>query len=74
MMYPGCIHTGKTGRCWGLRRVCRRRVRSDDLEMLGSGIPPKEIGVDDINVWSFVERLGDLIDQILTHDVVIELM
>ena len=42
--------------------------------MLGSGIPPKEIGVDDINVSSFVERLCDLIDQILMHDVVIELM
>ena len=46
----------------------------DDSEMLGSGIPRKEIGVDDINVASFVERFGDLIDQILTHDVVIELM
>ena len=42
--------------------------------MFGEGIPPKEIGVDDINVASFVERLGDLIDQVLTHDVIVELM
>ena len=42
--------------------------------MFGGGIPPKEIGVDDINVTSFVERLGDLIDQVLTHDVIVELM
>ena len=46
----------------------------DDSEVFGGGIPPKEVGVDDINVTSFVERLGDLIDQILTHDVIIELM
>ena len=46
----------------------------DDSEVFGGGIPPEEIGVDDINVTSFVERLGDLIDQVLTHDVIVELM
>ena len=46
----------------------------DDSEVFGGGIPPKEIGVDDINVASFVERLGDLIDQVLTHDIIVELM
>ena len=46
----------------------------DDSEVFGGGIPPEEIGVDDINVTSFVERLSDLIDQVLTHDVIIELM
>ena len=35
---------------------------SDDSEVFGGGIPPEEIGVDDINVTSFVERLGDFID------------
>ena len=42
--------------------------------MFGGGIPPKEIGVYDINVASFVERLGDLIDQVLTHDVIVVIM
>ena len=42
--------------------------------VFGGGIPPKEIGVDDINVTSFVERSGNLIDQVLTHDVICELM
>ena len=42
--------------------------------MFGGGVPPEEIGVDDINVTSFVERLGDLIDQVLTHDIIVELM
>ena len=46
----------------------------DDLEVFGGRIPPKEVGVDDINVTSFVERLSDLIDQILAHDIIIELM
>ena len=46
----------------------------DDSEVFGGGIPPEEIGVDDINVTSFVERLSDLIDQVLTHDIIVELM
>ena len=46
----------------------------DDSEVFGGGLPPKEIGVDDVNVSLFVERLGDLIDQVLTHDVIVELM
>ena len=46
----------------------------DDSEVFGGRVPPEEIGVDDINVTSFVERLGDLIDQVLTHDIIVELM
>ena len=42
--------------------------------MFGGRIPPKEVGVDHIDVTSFVERLSDLIDQILTHDVIVQLM
>ena len=42
--------------------------------MFGGRIPPKEVGVDNIDVTSFVERMGDLTDQILAHDVIIKLM
>ena len=42
--------------------------------MFGGGIPPEEIGVDFIDVASVVERLRDLIDQILTHDVIVQLL
>ena len=43
----------------------------DHSKMFGGGIPPEEIGIDYIDVASFVERLRDLIDQILTHDVIV---
>ena len=43
----------------------------DHSKMFGGGIPPEEIGVDHIDVASFVERLRDLVDQILTHDVIV---
>ena len=43
----------------------------DDSKMFGGGIPPEEIGIDYIDVASFVERLCDLIDQILTYDVIV---
>ena len=45
----------------------------DDHEMLGGGVSPEEIGVDHIDVASFVERLSDVINQVLTHDVMVEL-
>ena len=47
-------------------------VACQDSEMLGGGVSPEEIGVDHIDVASFVERLCDLIDQILTHDVIVK--
>ena len=34
----------------------------DDSKMFGGGIPPKEIGVNHMDVASFVERLRDLVD------------
>ena len=46
---------------------------SDDSEMLYGGVSPEEIGVDHIDIPSFVQRLNDLIDQVLTHDVMVEL-
>ena len=45
-----------------------------DFEMLGSGFSPEEIGVDYIDVVLFVERLSDFVDQVLTHDVIVELL
>ena len=38
----------------------------DHLKMFGGGIPPEEIGIDHIHVASFVERLCDLVNQVLT--------
>lgn len=41
--------------------------------MLGGEVSPEEIGVDYIDVASFVERLSDFVDQVLMHDVIVEL-
>ena len=46
----------------------------DYPKMFGGGIHPEEIGVVHIDVASFVKRLCDLIDQILTHDVIVKLL
>ena len=46
----------------------------DHSKMFGGGIPPEESGIDHVDVASFVERLRDLVDQILTHDVIVELL
>ena len=45
-----------------------------DFEMFGGGVSPEEIGVDYIDVVLFVERLSDFVDQVLTHDVIVELL
>ena len=41
--------------------------------MFGGGVSPEEIWVDDIDVASFVERSSDFVEEILSHDVVVEL-
>ena len=46
----------------------------DDSEMLGGWVSPEEIRVDHIDVASFVERVCDLIDQVLAHDIIVELL
>ena len=46
----------------------------DDSKMFGGWIPPEEIGIDHIDVASFVERLRDFVDQVLTHDVIVQLL
>ena len=43
-------------------------------EMFGGGVPPKEVGVDHIDVASFVQRLLDFVEEVLTHDVIVELL
>ena len=48
--------------------------RRDDSEMFGSWVSPEEVRVDHVNVTSFVERVGDFIDEVLTHDIVVELL
>ena len=45
----------------------------DDTKMFGGGVSPEEILVDDVDVASFLERSGDFIEEILSHDVIVEL-
>ena len=45
----------------------------DDMKMFGGWVSPEEVRVDDIDVASFVERSGDFVEEILSHDVIIEL-
>ena len=45
----------------------------DDSEMLGGGVSPKEIGVDKLNFTALIERMRNLVHQVLTHDVIVEL-
>ena len=42
--------------------------------MFGGWVSPEEIGVDDVDVASFIERLLDLVEEVLSHDVVVELL
>ena len=46
----------------------------DHSKMFGGRIPPEEIGIDHIDVASFVERLCDLVDQVLKHDIIVQLL
>ena len=47
----------------------------DDFEMFGGGVSPEEVGVDDGDVASFtvLERLFEFVEEILFHDVIVEL-
>ena len=40
--------------------------------MLGGGVSPEEIGVYHIDVASFIKRLSNLVDQVLTQDVIVD--
>ena len=45
----------------------------DGFQMLSDTVSPEEIGVDHIDVASFVKRMCDLVNQGLTHDIIVEL-
>ena len=45
----------------------------DHTKMFGGGVSPEEVRVDDVDVASFVERSGDFVEEILSHDVIVEL-
>ena len=45
-----------------------------DFDMPGGGVSPEEIGVDYIDVASFVKRLSDFVDWVLTHDIIVTLL
>ena len=42
--------------------------------MFGGGVSPEEVGVDDIDIPSFIlERLCEFVEEILSRDVIIQL-
>ena len=42
--------------------------------MFGGRVPPEEVRVDYIDITSLVQWLRDFIDQVLTHDVIVQLL
>ena len=45
----------------------------DDTKMFGGGVSPEEVRVDDVDVASFVGRSCYFVEELLTHDVIVEL-
>ena len=46
----------------------------DDFEIFGGWVSPEEVGVDDVDMPSLIiERLCDFVEEILSHDVIVEL-
>ena len=41
--------------------------------MFGGGVSPEEVRVDDVDVALFVKRSGDFVEEILSHDIIVEL-
>jgi len=42
--------------------------------MFGGWVSPEEVGVDDVDIASFIiERLCEFVEEILSHDVIVEL-
>ena len=46
----------------------------DKSEMFGGWVSPEEVRVDHVNVASFVERVCDFVNEVLTHDIIVELL
>ena len=44
------------------------------FELFGDRMSGEEIGVDDIDVSAFVKRIFQLLQKVLTHDVVVKLL
>ena len=44
------------------------------FELFGGWMSGEEIGIDDIDVSAFVKRICQFIQEVLTHDVVVELL
>ena len=42
--------------------------------MFGGGVSPEEVWVDHVDVPSFVQGLCDFIEEVLTHDVIVQLL
>ena len=42
--------------------------------MFGGGVPPEEVWIDDIDVALLVQQLRDFVDQVLSHDVIVQLL
>ena len=74
----GCIRKGMIGRWWGLRRG----VKDDsvafgvgaNLQLCGGRVSGEVVGVPHSDLAAFVERMLDLVKEVLSHRVVVELM
>ena len=64
-MCAWCIRTEMTVKCSGQRVMT--------LRCLVAGFLQKKVRVDDIDVASFVERLRDFVEEIFSHDIIVEL-
>lgn len=42
--------------------------------MFGGRVSPEEVGINHRNVPSFIQRLRDFVQEILTHDVIVQLL
>ena len=45
----------------------------DDTRIFGGRVSPEEVRVDNVDVVSFVERSVDFVEEILLHEVIVEL-
>ena len=44
------------------------------IEFFGGWMSGEEIGIDDVDVSAFAKRIRQLVQQVLAHDVVVELL
>ena len=46
----------------------------DDPKMFGGGVSVEEVGVHHVNVAALIQGLCDFINQVLSHDVIVQLL